>query len=142
VLASACFAQAPADAPPEKAAISANARAYEAAYAKADVAALANFFADDAGYTADDGRSFSGRPAIEEALRAGLRANKGSKLAIAVDSVSVLAPEVVLEKGADFANGKRRIHQRLALHGHPHEEGRQMEDRPAGRDAAACGDAR
>jgi uncharacterized protein (TIGR02246 family) len=106
VLASACFAQAPADAPPEKAAIVANARAYEAAYAKADVAALANFFADDAEYTADDGRSFSGRPAIEEALRTGLRANKGSKLAIAVNSVSVLAPEVVLEKGATSLTAK------------------------------------
>ena len=98
-LASAVFAQAPTDTPPEKAAVLANDRAYEAAYPKADVKALADFFAEDAEYTADDGREFSGRGAIEEALRAGLLANKGSKIAIAVDTVKVLAPEVVLEKG-------------------------------------------
>lgn len=105
-LASAAFAQAPADTSPEKAAVIANDRAYEAAYAKADVKALAGFFSDDAEYTADDGRAFSGRAAIEEALRAGLLANKGSKLAIAVDSVKVLAPEVVLEKGATTMTAK------------------------------------
>ncbi len=105
-LASAAFAQAPSDTPPEKAAVIANDRAYEAAYAKADVKALANFFAEDAEYTADDGRAFSGRAAIEEALHAGLLANKGSKLAIAVDSVKVLAPEVVLEKGATTMTAK------------------------------------
>ena len=94
-----CFAQA-ADTPPEKAAVIANDRAYEAAYAKGDVKALADFFSEDAEYTADDGRIFSGREAIEEAVKAGLAANKGSKLTIAVDTVRVLGPESVLEKGA------------------------------------------
>jgi uncharacterized protein (TIGR02246 family) len=105
-LASAGIAQAPTDAPPEKAAVIANDRAYEAAYAKADAKALADFFADDADYTTDDGRTFSGREAIEGAIRAGLMANRGSKLAIAVDTVRVLGPETVLEKGSTTVTAK------------------------------------
>src|SRR4051812_36717291 len=98
-LACAGLGQAPSDTPPEKAAVIANDRAYEAAYAKGDVKALADFFAEDADYTAEDGRTFSGRETIEAALRGGLSANRGSKLAIGVDSVRVLTPETVLEKG-------------------------------------------
>jgi uncharacterized protein (TIGR02246 family) len=105
-LARAVFAETTTDTPPEKAAVIANDRAYEAAYAKADVKALADFFTEDAEYTADDGRAFSGRAAIEAALRAGLLANKGSKLGIALDSVKVLAPEVVLEKGSTTMTAK------------------------------------
>lgn len=101
-----CFGQTAADMPPEKAAVIANDRAYEAAYAKADVKALADFFADDAEYTADDGRTFSGRTAIEESIRNAFLTNKGAKLAINVDSVRILAPEVVLEKGATTVTDK------------------------------------
>ena len=60
------FAQDSADNSPEKAAVMANDRAYEAAYAKADVKALADFFAEDAQYTSDDGQNFDGRAAIEK----------------------------------------------------------------------------
>lgn len=102
----AAFAQAPSDAPPEKAAVVANDRAYEAAFAKGDVAALTGFFSDDAEYTSDDGRTFSGRAEIEGAIRAGLLANKGAKLAITADTVKVLAPEVVLEKGSTTITAK------------------------------------
>lgn len=94
------FAQALADTSPEKAAIIANDKAYEAAYAKADVKALGAFFAEDAEYTSDDGRTISGRAAIEDGLRAALLERKGGKLAISVDSVRVLSPDVVLEKGS------------------------------------------
>jgi uncharacterized protein (TIGR02246 family) len=105
-LSSQVFAQAPAESSPEKTAVVANDRAYEAAYAKADVAALVNFFADDAEYTADDGRTFTGRAEIEGAIRAGLLANKGSKLTITADSVRVLGPEAVLEKGSTLVTPK------------------------------------
>src|SRR5512138_3009008 len=105
-LGGACFAQAPADTSPEKAAVVANDRNFEAAYAKADVKSLADFFAEDAEYTTDEGRTFSGRAAIEESLRAAFLANKGAKLAINVDSVRVLAPEIVLEKGATTVTAK------------------------------------
>lgn len=91
----------PGQSPPEaQALIVANDRAYEAAYAKADVKALADFYADDAEYTTDLGKTFHGREEIEVAIREGLSgAAKGSKLAIQVDSVRVLASDVILEKG-------------------------------------------
>ena len=59
--ASATFAQDAADTPPEQGAVIANDRAYEAAYASGDAKALVDFFADDAEYTAEDGRTFKGR---------------------------------------------------------------------------------
>jgi uncharacterized protein (TIGR02246 family) len=89
-----------ADPSPEMAAVLANDRAYEAAYAKGDVAALIAFFTEDAEYTTDDGRTFSGRPAIEARMRDATRLNKGAKLMIRTDSVKPLAPEVLVEKGA------------------------------------------
>ena len=86
-LASAGFAQNPSDTPPEKAAVIANDRAYEAAYAKADVKALAAFFSEDAEYTSDEGQIFRGRAEIEDAIRSAFAGNKGAKLAIEVDTV-------------------------------------------------------
>jgi len=97
--ASATFAQDAADTPPEQAAIIANDRAYEAAYASGDAKALVDFFTDDAEYTAEDGRTFKGRAEIEETIRAALLDRKGGNLAINMESVRLLAPEVLLEKG-------------------------------------------
>lgn len=102
----ASLAQAPSDNSPEKAAVVANDRAYEAAYAKGDAKALADFFAEDADYTTDDGRTFSGRAAIEAAIKAGLMANRGSKLAISVDTVRMLGTEAAIEKGATTVTAK------------------------------------
>ncbi len=90
----------PAAMPPEMAAALANDRAYEAAYAKADVEALAAFFTEDAEYTSDDGRTFSGNAALKASLRDAFRANKGAKLSITVDSVKPLTAEVLVEKGS------------------------------------------
>jgi uncharacterized protein (TIGR02246 family) len=97
--ASAPFAQDAADTPPEQGAVVANDRAYEAAYASGDAKALVDFFTDDAEYTAEDGRTFKGRAEIEETIRAALLDRKGGNLAINMESVRLLAPEVLLEKG-------------------------------------------
>lgn len=94
-----CLAQIQTQPTPEQVVVIANDRAYEEAYAKADVQALVSFFAADAEYTAEDGGTYSGLPEIEEAIRNGLRANPGSVLAIHVDSVRALALDVLLEKG-------------------------------------------
>ncbi len=91
---------------PEWAAVMAKDRAYEAAYAKADVKALADFFTADAQYTSEDGQTFNGRAAIEGSIRAAFQAGKESKLAIHLDSVRVLAPEVVIEKGSTTVTAK------------------------------------
>ena len=118
-LAAASHAQAPSDTSPEKAAVIANDRAYEAAYAKGDAKAMADFFAEDADYTTDEGRVYSGREAIEGAIRAGLVANRGSTLALVVDSVRVLAPETVLEKGSSTVtskNGEKNSDLYTAIH--------------------------
>lgn len=105
-LAGACLAQDASDASPEKTTAVANARAYEAAYAKADIKALSAFFTDDAEYTAEDGTTATGRAGIDETLRAGLAANPGGKLAIEVGSVRALSPDVVSEKGATVVTSK------------------------------------
>jgi uncharacterized protein (TIGR02246 family) len=97
--ASSIFAQDSTETSPEKAAVIANDRAYEAAYASGDAKALADFFTDDAEYTAEDGRRFKGRAEIEETIRAALLERKGGNLAINMESVRMLAPEVLLEKG-------------------------------------------
>jgi uncharacterized protein (TIGR02246 family) len=106
LLAAVSLAQDSADTSPEKAAVMANDRAYEAAYAKADVKALADFFAEDAQYTSDDGQTFDGRAAIEGSIKAAFQTSKGAKLAIKLDSVRVLSPEVVMEKGSTTVTAK------------------------------------
>ena len=106
VLAGVSLAQYSADTSPEKAAVLANDRAYEAAYAKADVKAMADFFTEDAQYTSEDGRTLNGRAEIEGSIRAAFQARKGAKLAITLDSVRVLSPEVVLEKGSTAVTAK------------------------------------
>lgn len=85
---------------PEMAAALANNRAYEAAYAKADVETLAAYFTGDAEYTSDDGRTFSGKIALKDCLQDAFRANKGAKIAITVASMKPLTSDVVVEKGS------------------------------------------
>ena len=87
-------------------AVLAQAKAYEEAYAKGDVAALAGFFTEDAEYTSDTGGMFSGRAAIEACLRDAFRTNKGAKLTIHVDSVKPLTPDVAVEKGSTVVTSK------------------------------------
>jgi uncharacterized protein (TIGR02246 family) len=108
VAASQCFVFGADEAPvpPEMAAALANARAYEEAYAKGDAAALAAFFTEDAAYTSDDGREFSGRAAIEAVLSEAFRLNKGSKLAIDVRSATPITPDVIVEKGSSTVTSK------------------------------------
>src|SRR4029434_10134227 len=85
---------------PEKTAVMAIDRAFEAAYAKGDAKAVADFFTEDAHYTSDSGRTFDGRTARESSVRAAFAKNNGTKLAINLDSIRVLAPDVLLERGS------------------------------------------
>jgi len=105
VLAGAVVAQTPEEISPEKSAVLALDRAYEAAFAKGDAAAMSAFFAEDAEQTTEDGTLLTGRVAIEKAITAGLKSNKGAKLAIALDSVRLLTPDVAVEKGASTVTG-------------------------------------
>jgi uncharacterized protein (TIGR02246 family) len=105
-LAAASHAETTADNSAEKTAVIAVDRAFEAAYAKADAKAVAGFFTEDAHYTSDDGRTFDGRTAIEDNIRAAFAKNNGAKLAIVLDSVRLLAPDVLLERGATTITAK------------------------------------
>ena len=99
-------AETAADNSPEKTAVMAMDRSFEAAYAKADAKALANFFTEDAHYTSDDGRTFDGRSAIENNIREAFAKSAGAKLAIVLDSVRLLAPDVLLERGSTNVTAK------------------------------------
>lgn len=105
-LAGAAFAQTSESVSPEKAAVLELDRAYEAAFAKGDATALAAFFAEDAEQTTEDGTLLRGRTEIEQAIRAGLKENQGAKLAISLESVRLLAPEVAIEKGMSTVTAK------------------------------------
>jgi uncharacterized protein (TIGR02246 family) len=107
-LVSATFAQTESapGMPPEKAAVLANDRAFEAAYEKGDIKALAGFFAENAEYTTEDGQILVGNAAIEESMRTAFKEDRGAKLAIQVDSVQVLTPDVVVEKGSTAVTSK------------------------------------
>src|SRR6478735_6497681 len=85
---------------PEMAAVAANDRAYEAAYAKGDIKALVDFYTDDVSYTADDGRVFNGKAAVENCFAAGFADKKDRKIVIGLDSVRVLSPDVLVENGS------------------------------------------
>jgi len=91
---------------PEKTAVMAIDRAFEAACAKADTKAVADFFTEDAHYISEDGRTFDGRSAIENSVRAAFAKNNGAKLAIVLDSVRLLSPDVVLETGSTTVTAK------------------------------------
>ena len=106
VLVATLHAETVAQNSPEKTAVMAIDRAFEAAYAKADAKAVADFFAEDAHYTSDDGRTFDGRTAIENNVRAAFAKNTGAKLAIVLDSVRFLAPDVLLESGSTTVTAK------------------------------------
>ncbi len=82
-----------------KADVAASNRAYEAAYAKGDADALIEFFTEDAEFTDDEGEVYSGREEIARAIRDGLRAHRGARLAIEPLSEHLLAPEILLESG-------------------------------------------
>lgn len=109
LIGSVCTAEPTPAAPapsPEMAAVLANDRAYEAAYAKGDVDALAGFFTDDAQYTADDGRVYEGHSAIKDCIKAAFAQNAGSKLVITPVSAKRLTPDVVVEKGSTLVTAK------------------------------------
>ena len=106
VLSAVSHAETTAENSPEKTAVIALDRAFEAAYAKGDAKAVADFFTEDAHYTSDNGRTFDGRKAIEDNVRAAFARNNGAKLAIALDSVRLLAPDVLLEMGSTAVTAK------------------------------------
>ena len=65
----------------------------------ADTKALAARFTEDAEVHEEDGSRFQGRALIEEWLAETLAANKGAELAIEIETIRVLSPDVVKGEG-------------------------------------------
>jgi uncharacterized protein (TIGR02246 family) len=74
--------------------------AYIAAFNKGDAPAVAALFTEDAEYINDRDEVVRGRPAIEKQVGAFFQANPGAKVAIDVQSVRLVSPDVAVEHGA------------------------------------------
>jgi len=74
--------------------------AYTAAYNKGDSAALAALFSEDAEWIDADGAATTGRPAIAALLGNVFASSKGRTIAIALESVRRIAPDVVSLRAA------------------------------------------
>jgi uncharacterized protein (TIGR02246 family) len=84
---------------PEYQAIADLARKYEAAYEKGDPKEFASFYTEDVDYIDQDGAEVKGRDALLKLLADNLQANPGAKLAITVDEVKQLSPDVLVDRG-------------------------------------------
>jgi uncharacterized protein (TIGR02246 family) len=104
---------------PEAAAIEKLARSYEASFNQGDAKALGAMFAEDVEYTDEDGVLIQGRPAVENLLKRNFALNPGAKMAISIDSVKLLAPDVVVERGTTqttFHDGEQITSSYTAIH--------------------------
>jgi uncharacterized protein (TIGR02246 family) len=72
---------------------------YEAAYNRGDANAVAAFYTNDAEYVDENGNVVSGRGDIEKLLVEEFTTNPSAKLKINVESIRLLSPDVLVEKG-------------------------------------------
>jgi uncharacterized protein (TIGR02246 family) len=84
------------------------ARKYEEAYNRGDSKELANFYAEDVEYIDQDGAEVSGRDAMQKLLADNFQANPGAKLAITIDEVKQLSPDVLVDRGIATVNARER----------------------------------
>jgi uncharacterized protein (TIGR02246 family) len=75
------------------------ARKYQEAYNKGDAKALAGLYSDDVYYVDQDGAEVKGRDAMEQLLADNFKQNPGAKLAITIEEVKQLAPDVKATRG-------------------------------------------
>ena len=83
----------------DKDAIFMNAKAFVAAFHKADAKALAAFWTPDGDYAGVAGRTFKGRAQIEKSFKELFSEGKGLKLRIEGDSLKFVTPDVAIEDG-------------------------------------------
>lgn len=89
-----------AEASDEAAAIQQRVAAYVAAYNQHDAAALANLWAEDAVYRdRDTGEQVAGRDAIRDMFAAMFDADDASQLAVVIQSIRLVTPDVAIEDG-------------------------------------------
>jgi uncharacterized protein (TIGR02246 family) len=84
---------------PEATAITNQVADYVKAYNAGDAKGLAQYFAEDADYTDENGQTTQGRSDIEQLLTDTFSENKGATLEMQADSVRPLAADVFQERG-------------------------------------------
>jgi uncharacterized protein (TIGR02246 family) len=92
------FAQTPASTEAGKLA-QAREDAYIAAFNRADLKALGEFYAEDVQFTTDAGVIVNGRAAVLDGLGKFFAKSKGAKLEIQIESARQLTPDVLAESG-------------------------------------------
>jgi len=91
-----------------KEAVMANVRAFTDAYNRRDIKAVLALFADDCILTEADGTTLKGLKELEKELTESFKSDPDSQLSISVDSLQVVAPDVLIEEGKTtfFPDGK------------------------------------
>ncbi|AGA25195.1 YybH family protein [Singulisphaera acidiphila] len=100
-------------------AIRTSAEAFTRAYNAGDAHALAEQFSKNADVIDGDGVRIRGREAIEQALAATFKEEPGDKIALAIDSLRFISPDVALEEGRNTvtpAGGAPVSRRHLVIH--------------------------
>ena len=74
-------------------------RKYQEAFDRGDAKALASFYATDVDYIDQDGAEVKGQPEMEKLFTKNFQANPGAKLAITIEEVKQLTPDVQVNRG-------------------------------------------
>ena len=74
-------------------------RKYQQAYDRGDAKALASFYAEDVDYIDQDGVEVKGRSEMEKLFIESFQANPGAKIAITIEEVKPLTPDVQVNRG-------------------------------------------
>lgn len=83
----------------EEKAIRATAEDFTKAFNAGDAKAVAALWAPDAEYTDESGQAFQGRAAIEKEYADLFTEHRGATVAVTVDSIRFLGPDIAVEKG-------------------------------------------
>jgi uncharacterized protein (TIGR02246 family) len=74
-------------------------RKYQEAYDRGDAKALASFYAEDVDYIDQDGVEVRSRGEMEKLFMENFQANPGAKIAITIEEVKLLTPDVQVNRG-------------------------------------------
>jgi uncharacterized protein (TIGR02246 family) len=74
-------------------------RKYQEAFDRGDANVLASFYAEDVDYVDQDGMEVKGRGEMEKLFMENFRANPGAKIAITIEKVKQLTPDVQVNRG-------------------------------------------
>jgi len=91
--------QAAIQASPEYQAAEDQFRKYQQAYDSGDAKTLASFYAEDVDYIDQDGTQTKGRPEMEKLFTEYFQANPGAKIAISIEELKPLTPDVQVNRG-------------------------------------------